>query len=144
MGPQLTRFENWPTPLIEFIYAANQRLFSWGEFDCFIFCADAIQALTGEDVFKDYEFRGKYKSAEGAIKQFKKHGFKNIEHIWDEFLEPVHPNYAQRGDIVLLDLFDFKIPASGVVIDSRAAFLSPDDIIYKNVTDARLSWRVGA
>ena len=124
------------------ISAASERRFSWGQFDCFIFCAEVIKAMTGEDIFKDYEFRKKYKSAKGAIKQFRRHGFLNIEAIWDHFATPIGINYAQRGDLILIEEGQ-ELPAVGPVVDSRAAFLSLDGLTYRKVNEARCAWRIG-
>ena len=139
----MMRLENWPSRLTETINAASSRRFLCGEYDCFIFCADVVEAMTGRDLFEGYDFRGKYKTPKGAIKQIRKNGFENIEAIWDHFAKPVDVNFAQRGDIILIDV-DEELPATGPVIDSRAAFLSKDGITYRNTTEGLRAWRIGA
>ena len=135
------RRENWPSRLTEIINAASSRRFLCGEYDCFIFCADVVEAITGRDLFEGYDFRGKYKTPKGAIKLIKKNGFVDIEAIWDHFAEPVDISFAQRGDIILIDV-DEELPATGPVIDSRAAFLSKQGVTYRNVADGLRAWRI--
>jgi hypothetical protein len=93
--------------LISFVKANADRPFKWGTWDCALFAANGIQAMTGIDIASD--FRGKYKcrkSAMAAIKDITgvanptvadaaaycatKHGLTELK----------HPLKAQRGDLV--------------------------------------------
>jgi len=140
----MTRYENWPTLLLHFVDSLDNQKFNWGKNDCFIFCGGAIQAMTGDDIFKGYKFKGKYDSAAGAIKQFKKHNFKTLESVWSHFLTPVAVAFAQRGDVVLKELENEKMPACGIVLDQRSVFLAPEGLTYLPTLESRLAFQVGS
>lgn len=94
--------------LIAFVKANQKTPFVWGKFDCALFAANGIQAMTGVDIASD--FRGKYTNEAGAWSTIKavcggstvadaaaycasKHGLKEL----------THPLKAQRGDLVIVE-----------------------------------------
>lgn len=48
-----------------YLTACSHRSFTWGEWDCSIFCADVLAILTGNDFAAPY--RGGYGDREGAL-----------------------------------------------------------------------------
>ena len=135
------RSEEWPSILLTAIHAAENQKFKWGKNDCFIFCGEVARQMTGRDLFADYEFRGKYKTPRGALKLMRKYGFFDLKHIWDSFAQPIPVQYAGRGDIVMIDV-DQLLPATGLVVDSRAAFLTKEGFTYHPLTIAHSAWRI--
>ena len=94
------RYRDWTTRLNDVIKAAQERPFSWGEFDCCLFAADCTAAICGVDPAENY--RGKYKTETGAKRQLKKqHG--SLEAAWDTHFARVPLTFIQRGDVVLYD-----------------------------------------
>jgi hypothetical protein len=73
----------------------------FGKHDCMIAFAEAVEAQTGRDFSKGH--RGKWKSRAEALRYLKSLGFRSLEAMIDDLLEPVPPAFAQRGDIVLAD-----------------------------------------
>ena len=135
------RLENWPARLMDTISAASERRFSGGENDCFTFCLEVIEAITGENVAKDRCPCSYYKTAKAAIKQIKRQGFSSIEDMWNSVATPIEVAFAQRGDLVLIEVGQ-QLPATGVVVDNRAVFLAPEGITYREVADAQKAWRI--
>lgn len=63
-GPGLTRLPDWRVRLQAYVETVRRRPFEYGETDCAIFVAGAVEAMTGEDHAAAY--RGRYSTmAEG-------------------------------------------------------------------------------
>jgi len=97
--------EGWPELMNAHIRAVRKQPFVAGKFDCCLFAADCVQAMTGEDPAAD--FRGKYSTMEGAIaalKEFSGGGLLETMLLLAERFgwEKIDHRYkAQRGDIVM-------------------------------------------
>lgn len=97
--------EDWPEQANAFVAKVMKKPFVWGEFDCCLFAADCVQAMTGEDFAAD--FRGKYTDGPGGyqlLKEFSGGGIvATVEKLAERFeWTDIEPRRAQRGDIVLL------------------------------------------
>lgn len=100
----MRRFEDWEARLDRFIRESASKPFAWGAFDCCIFIADAVLAMTGTDLALPY--RKRYESARGAAILGRPH--RGIRHLIAEEMELhgsplVSAAFAQRGDIALLE-----------------------------------------
>lgn len=101
----LARHPDWLPRLEAFLAAAEGRRFAWGRWDCCLFAAAGIQALTGADLARG--LRGRYRSLPGALRLLARHGgvaglAKTLAArygipAWDS------PAQARRGDVVLLE-----------------------------------------
>ncbi|ATC25215.1 DUF6950 family protein [Caulobacter vibrioides] len=69
--------------------------FAWGQHDCVLFAAGAVQAQTGEDPLRAY--RGRWASERGAARVLKRLG--GMEAAVNTVLQPITPAMAQRGDV---------------------------------------------
>ena len=93
------RLADWQTRLERFIAAHVDARFRYGTWDCCLFVAGAIEAITGQDLAGP--FRGTYRSrrqariAHGRVREI-------AEHVFHNFL-PVPILCAQRGDVVLVN-----------------------------------------
>jgi len=78
-------------------YAASHMRtpFAWGEHDCVLFAAGAVQAQTGLDRLAGY--RGRWTSARGAARVLASLG--GLQAAVDSVLTPIAPAMAQRGDV---------------------------------------------
>lgn len=54
----MTRYPDWPSRLEHFLLEEKDRVFRYGIFDCALFCAGAIEAMTGVDIALAYRKRG--------------------------------------------------------------------------------------
>lgn len=145
------RKENWPVLLQEFIQGRKAVGFDWKKQNCCFFACDWIRLCTNVDPAKGLRVKGStlkgaatlLKSMGGvegiATSRCAKHGFPSVA-----------INFAQRGDIVLVDLNSFNNPtvnavednSLGVVVGSEAAFVGRDGLKFIPVTACRLAWRI--
>lgn len=111
----VTRKENWPILLSEYLTERRKMTMEWGKHDCMAFVAKGVEALTGHDFFKDYS---DYNSAESAKTMVDANGgitgiiCKCLGHNGSRNILT-----AKRGDVVIV-----KTPevVGGLVDDSGA------------------------
>jgi hypothetical protein len=132
----LTRFQNWPELLADKIEQSREISFSWGSHDCALFCADAILAMTGTDLA--WDLRGRYQTERDALRRIHKLGFKNLEELVNERLEPISILNAKRGDLVL-----HPTGALGVCNGLMSWFVTPDGLTCLKTCIFNKAWRVG-
>jgi hypothetical protein len=102
----MTRYPDWAARLDAFLRENAKRKFRYGKWDCGLFSAGAIQAMTGTDPAAD--FRGSYVSAQevkSVIWKFcHSHSVAVLASaVAARFDMPeVKPAYARRGDLVLI------------------------------------------
>jgi len=92
------RLRDWPERLAALFAASAARPFEWGRFDCCLFAADAVQAVTGHDPAAD--LRGRYRSKLGAARVLGRFGGVAGVAAARAGLE-VPPAMAQPGDVGL-------------------------------------------
>jgi hypothetical protein len=136
------RFEDWPQRLEEVFVAARARQFQYGQFDCALFAADCVHAITGVDYAS--ALRG-YESKLAAYRIVKQYG--SLEAMITSLLgkEPIHPAHAQRGDVVLAstDLAAGEEgDAIGVVAGVRILCPCGNGLRSFPRSAARLAWRI--
>ena len=128
------RIENWPSKLAAAVAEAEQVPFKWGTNDCAAFAARCEIAITGETKFAD--LLGGYKTERGAVGRLRRAGFDCIEDIVAARLPEVHPNFAQRGDVVLVGA------AIAIVIGDVAVLPGDDGLVRYPRESHRRAWRV--
>jgi hypothetical protein len=93
------RYQDWPERLHKLVADVQNKPFAWGEHDCCLFAAGAVQELTGIDHAAD--LRGSYSTVAEAAKILKARG--GVRGIATTALgAEINPKLAQRGDIVLI------------------------------------------
>ena len=68
---------DWHVRLDTFIRENLLTPFEWGKFDCCLFVADAVEAMTGTDFAAP--FRGRYTTATGSARALKKYGSGDVK-----------------------------------------------------------------
>jgi hypothetical protein len=63
---EVMRLKDWNSRFAGLVSAVQARPFAWGEHDCCLWAADAVQALTGADPAGD--LRGTYQTEQGAAR----------------------------------------------------------------------------
>jgi hypothetical protein len=102
----LVRLPHWQSRLSEYLVAAAGAPFHYGVFDCGLFVAGALEAMTGVDVVPG--IRGTYKNRTAAFAQVRLIcGASTMEGLAHYLtarhgMPEVAPLMAQRGDAVLL------------------------------------------
>lgn len=96
----MTRFPDWEQRLDREIRAAASRVFAWGVFDCVLFPADCVLAMTGHDPAA--EWRGRYSDEAGARRLMAEAG--GLPGLADRAGLARLPTwrFGRRGDAVLL------------------------------------------
>lgn len=92
------RMETWPSILAHEIEAAQVREFAWGTYDCCMWAADVVQAMTGVDHAD--ELRGTYDSAFSARRALDRAGGLS-DFVTGKLGDPIAVTYARRGDVVM-------------------------------------------
>lgn len=87
-------------------------------------------------------FRGRYRSAKGAVRALKRiGGVETLEELTTRILKhPALPETAQRGDLVLIDTE--LGPTLGICLGARSVFAGHDGLAYAPTLTSRAAWRV--
>lgn len=102
----IVRFPDWPARLEKYLFASLKANFKYGSFDCALFAANCIEAMTGVDLAAS--LRGKYDSRTAAKRAIEARVGRGSVALIAEALAAQHempeikPVYAGRGDMVLL------------------------------------------
>lgn len=133
------RFSDWPSRLNEFIHSRRSTPFQWGQHDCCLFAADAVQAITGDDHAAEY--RGKYTTELGAARALKKHGNGTLEATLTAKLgDPIPRLRASRGDVVAVNTKDGV--ALGIFYGAGAICVTRDGLTTLPLNEILTVWRV--
>ena len=106
MGEEVTdnptgrKLPGWRARLTNFLRENHQRPFEAGRWDCAIWAAGAVEAMTGEDLMRG--FRGYRTIAEGKRKLQAK-GFEDHVAYVAAHLPEVPPAFAQPGDVAVIE-----------------------------------------
>jgi len=110
------RAKDWEDRLNEYLSSIRRAEFTWGQHDCCMHAANAVQAMTGEDPAA--EFRGKYKSHAGSVRALKR---KSLAEVMDAKFTQVPPAFAMRGDVVMKD------GSLGICVGREGLFVGEED-----------------
>ncbi len=138
-GVRLARPSGWPEALAELLTARHRAAFAWGTVDCCMFVADAVEAITGEDIAAD--LRGEYSDEAGADALLDSLG--GVVALADARLSGRHeePMLARRGDVVCVTLEGRE--TLGVVMgNGQWAAPGPRGLVLRPMAEVTLAWRV--
>lgn len=122
------RVNGWEEALARVIEKHAKEPLQYGVSDCGQLAADAVLAVTNNDVFKEYR---NYKTEVGAARILKKAGCRDLTELFAKHLEPVHPFFAQRGDIGVVE--QNGDICAGVFTGTGFACKSETGIFYLNI-----------
>ena len=142
----LQRLPDWPERLDAAINEAAGQPFAWGQHDCALAAATAVQAITGVDPMAD--IRGAYRDALSAMRMAERlsggGGFEAaLRAVCDRLgLQQIPPTLAQRGDIGLVTGADGR-PVTAVW--GGSAWLAPgaDGMESLSARQATAAWHIG-
>ena len=130
---------DWHIRLDTFIRENMLTPFEWGKFDCCLFVADAVEAMTGTDFAAP--FRGRYTTATGSARALKKYGSGDVKStLTSLFGEPLPRLLAGRGDIVLVNS-DYG-HALGICWGGQIWVTGPAGLHALAPAEALCTWRV--
>lgn len=134
------RVRNWPSVLARTIEEYRHKPLKWGENDCALFAANIIQALTGVD--HAARFRGIYSTEDEADIIIINHG--GLRMLATAALGPeIDPNFAQRGDLVLMNRGEGKAPMFTICIGTKCVVPDKSGLAFIKMDGAIAAWRVG-
>jgi hypothetical protein len=142
----MKRLPNWERKLEDAIAEAGAQPFVWGRFDCALWVCDAVLAMTGIDLAK--EFRGKYGTGKMACMAIRQFCGGTLADLADKIAKSVDapeilPAMASRGDVVLAN--EGKYDSLAIVgLDARFALGAAEGgLIQVPRAIWKRAWRVG-
>lgn len=130
------RFQDWPTRLDAAVTAAQGRRFRYGVFDCCLFAADVVVAITGVDTAAALRgYRGRRAAA--AILEHEGGMVALVSRLLGASMSAAR---AGRGDVI----FGYPIVdgAVGVCLGRSVAFAGPKGVSFYPRSVAALAWRI--
>lgn len=140
----MKRLPDWESRLQEFLQRRGEACHTWGVTDCCMNAADAVLAITGEDLAA--EFRGRYTTAAGATRALKRYGAGTLGATLDAKLPSNGRAFARRGDLALVEgLIAIVIGADAVALGDVPTEdgLCQGWVHYPRQTWANKIWSVG-
>lgn len=135
----IVKKSNWPRLLNDFIDSRRETPFQWGRNDCALFCADAVQAVTGNDFAEAY--RGRYSTAIGSVIALRDAGHDSIASVITGFFgDPVPVDYLQRGDIAFFN--HGRGDTIGIVCGANVAAPGESGLVFFDMSMCEKGWRV--
>jgi len=132
------RYHDWSVRFAQFILDAqgNQEklILDWGTHSCASWVCQMVEAITGEDVHKD--FAG-YTTAEGAAKAILKAGYKNLDELVADYFQEIPGAFVMAGDIVLVPAVLGESLLESTVMPNTMAVADPP--FYRLVDPAGLA-----
>lgn len=114
------RLPDWRPRLVAYLEEVRTRPFAYGQHDCALFAAGAVEAMTGVDLADGH--RGQYATLRTGLKLVRGD---HLRILRDRF-EPVPSAFAQIGDIALIGEVGF--PALGIFEGETILVLREDGL----------------
>lgn len=135
-----TRLPGWERRLPVAIAAVRETPYLLGRNDCFRLACLAVEALTGEDLWRHWA--GRYATRRQALKLIADYGGSFTEAFSNFFgTEPEPMGRARRGDIA--EFVDGTEPHLGVVTGVSVAMYVEAGLDFVNRGACRHCWRIG-
>lgn len=150
----LKRTEHWATREFDkFLRHEAHAPFVWGQHDCCLFAANAIQAFTGTDLAAD--FRGKYHDEASAFALIKtvtgggttvedaaawcaqKHGL--VEWVRNGVPAPL---FAQRGDLVVMEESGRLLAGVMHLRGTHAVTVGEGGLVKVSIRNVKRAWKI--
>lgn len=140
MVQEVTRRPDWRARLSAEIEAHRCEAFSWGARDCALgLAAGAVEAMTDTDLRRGW--RGKYRTAAGALRALRASGYETLGDATAAVLPEVHPAFARDGDLALIE--EGQIGALAIFNGSTLIVLTLDGLGVRERDAARRAFKVG-
>jgi hypothetical protein len=88
--------------LEDYLATIEGQPFAWGSLDCALFAADAVRAMTGQDL--GASFRGQYTDADSADAAIRAAGFDTVADIAAAHFTEISRGEAVMGDIAVVEM----------------------------------------
>ena len=138
MTAKLTRARDWRARLSSLI-EQRRRVPYTEEANCALFMADAVLAMTGEDLAAP--FRGKFKTIAEGDALLKASGFADLPSYLAAQFEEINPVFARVGDVMLFAVDQGW--AGGIVNGERVTLLGLKGLGTMPRGQGKRAFRVG-
>lgn len=116
--------------------------FQWGSMDClFGLVVPVVEAATGRSALFS-RFRGKYKSARGALSVMKRAGFETLADLVGSEFPEIKPSEIRMGDIAAIKTDDDFAYSMGICNGQRVFVLHPDGLATRDLSEVARAFRV--
>jgi hypothetical protein len=135
--PVWSRHPDWQQRLTDYLRANHARPFAWGRWDCALFVAGAVRAMTGRDPMRG--LRG-YRTLAGGLRKARARGYEDhIAAVAARFPE-IPPAFAGPGDIAVVP----GAPglALGIVQGAQVYVPGAQGLGLVSLTEAQRAFRV--
>lgn len=130
----------WENRLVSYLSGVARKRFEYGDVDCALFAAGAVQVMTGDD--HTLNSAGKYRSLKEGLLLMKQHGFKNhVEYAASLFEECEGVLMAQRGDVAVVPAEGGGF-ALGIVQGANVYIMTNEGLGSRSLTDAIRAFRI--
>lgn len=130
----MKRHNDWPERLAAFMDERRAMPFEFGTNDCSTFAADAVAAMTGERLQIPAA-----DSPQAYARLVRDQG--TLAEMAEALLgEPIHPAFAQRGDVVLLVMDERE--TLGVCVGADIAGPGANGLALAPMSMAVSAWRI--
>ncbi len=138
----MKRLDTWKARLSDYVLGAGNRPLVFGSFDCMLFAAGGVEAVTGVDLAAD--FRGRYTTVKGGLRVLKRAGFADQMTLMDARLGPRLGWVAGApGDVAAVPGAD-GLPAAGIVQGALIYTLGATGGLGMTALDTAIAvWKVG-
>lgn len=134
----LTRLPDWRARLLAYGRESAATAFAYGRFDCALFAAGAVQAMTGTDYAAP--FRGRYRTRIGGLRVLRAAGHADHIALAAATLPACPVLRAQVGDLAVVAGDDGA--ALGVVTGEVIWVLHPSGLGHVRLSAATRAFRV--
>lgn len=118
----MMRHPDWYARLAAYVAQVEAQPFVPGRFDCALFAAGAVEAMTGVDLAAHW--RGRYRSVRGGVRVLRAEGYADHVALAAAHFEAIPPAMAGIGDLGVVPSDTGH--AMGVVLGSTVAVLRPE------------------
>jgi hypothetical protein len=116
-------------------YIEDARVFDWKTHNCIHWGANWVKVCTGKEVIPQCDMPDGQDQVRATLKQLSLQSIADA--VTSALGDPIHPNMAQTGDIVLL-----KPRSIGICNGRYAAALTMDGVVMVPMDQAEKAWRV--
>jgi len=130
---------NWHSSLNQYLRDNLSTPFAWGTFDCCLFTAAAVEAITGTHPLP--QIVGRYRTELGAARALKKYGQGTIKATLNHLFGAIKPRLQVcRGDVALVEteLGD----AAGIVMGGHVWVVTPNGLTALPISCIKHCWEV--
>lgn len=135
----MQRFPDWQQRLALWLRANRTRPFAQGKWDCGLFAAGAVEAMTGVDIVADV--RGRYTTTKGAMRVLRRMGFDDHVALFASHCPEIPTLEARPGDLVTFRTAEGL--ALAVVQGAGAYHAGPHGLAVISMQAAHRAYRVG-